>query len=201
MTRSPGRPPSAKSGVLRQRLIQRALDEFARVGFHGASIERIARKAGCNRALVYFYFKNKKGLFQAVLDEGVQLRRKEMAAQPASLAQALVFWFEQNAADPQRLRLLMQEELSQLSLPNPGRTAYMEAQLAGVRAFQAAGLLRSDLDPRHLLTIILALTSFPAVFPGIARASLAAPDAQALAKEWSSALTSVAALLAPQDAH
>jgi len=33
--------------------------EFARSGFNGAGIERIAAEAQCNRALVYFYFKNK----------------------------------------------------------------------------------------------------------------------------------------------
>lgn len=197
MVRRPGRPSNTKSGAFRRRIVERAVDEFARAGFHGASIERIAKKARCNRALVYFYFKDKKTLFQAALDEGVRMRVESMTAQPASLKDALIFWFEGNRAEPRRLRLLMQEELSQLSLPNLGRAAYLNAQLNAVKAFQAAGLLRSDLDPRHLLTIILALTSFPAVFPRIAEVSLDAPDAAALAKEWAQALAMIAKLLAP----
>lgn len=40
---------------------------FARRGFHGASMEEIAREAGCAPATLYGYFKGKRQLFQQLL--------------------------------------------------------------------------------------------------------------------------------------
>src|SRR5688572_28363211 len=166
MSRARGRPAGTDAGLMRKRIVEAAAEEFAKSGFTGARIENVAREAGCNRALVYFYFKDKAGLFQAALDAGAEERTKQMAAQPQSLAEALTYWFRRNLADPRRLRLVMQEALSPETLPSQpsGRAAYLEQHLAAVKAFQARGLLRGDVEPRHLLTAILALTSFPAVF-------------------------------------
>ena len=199
MVRSRGRPSGAEAGQLRARIVEAAAKEFASVGFRGARIERVAQEAGCNRALVYFYFKDKTGLFQAVLDEAAEYRTQQMAGQPRSLAEGMIYWFRRNLAEPQRIRLIMQEALAEdpaAPIP-PRRIDYLGRQLAVVKAFQAAGLLRGDMDPRHLLTVILALTSFPASFPRVAAVSLDAPDEAALAEQWSDCLARMAALLAP----
>jgi AcrR family transcriptional regulator len=185
---------------MKQRIVEAAADEFARVGYEGARIERIAAAAGCNRSLVYFYFGGKAGLFEAALEEGAEHREDQMAGQPASLAEGLVYWFRRNWAEPRRIRLVMQEALAP-PLPGApaGREAYFQRQLDVVKAFQAAGLLRADLDPRHLLTAFLALTSFPAAFPRVASASLGAADEEELVDQWSACLAVLAALLAPPE--
>ena len=201
MVRSRGRPSGAEAGQLRARILDAAAREFAEVGFRGARIERIARDAGCNRALVYFYFKDKVGLFQAVLDDAAEYRAGQMAAQPRTLAEGMIYWFRRNMAEPRRIRLIMQEALAEdpdTPIP-PRRIDYLGRQLDVVKAFQAAGLLRADMDPHHLLTIILALTSFPASFPRVAAVSLDAPDEAALAEQWSDCLARMAALLAPPE--
>jgi len=43
--------------------------EFAREGVAGARTDAIAHSAGVNKALLYYYFKDKEALYQAVLDE------------------------------------------------------------------------------------------------------------------------------------
>jgi AcrR family transcriptional regulator len=54
----------------KQFIIEAARRTFAREGFHGASIEKIATEAGLKSpSLVYWYFKDKKGLFQAVMED------------------------------------------------------------------------------------------------------------------------------------
>jgi AcrR family transcriptional regulator len=199
MVRPRGRPSGADAGQLRARIVEAAAKEFAGVGFKGARIERIAQGAGCNRAMVYFYFKDKAGLFQAVLDEAAEYRTQQMAGQPRTLAEGMIYWFRRNLAEPRRIRLIMQEALAEdpdSPIP-PRRIDYLGRQLEVVKAFQAAGLLRADMDPRHLLTIILALTSFPASFPRVAAVSLGAADEAALAESWSACLAQVADLLAP----
>jgi TetR/AcrR family transcriptional regulator len=53
----------------RAAILQAAVREFAREGVAGARTDAIARSAGVNKALLYYYFKDKEGLYQAVLDE------------------------------------------------------------------------------------------------------------------------------------
>jgi len=59
-----GRPEQSRAAIL-----QAAVREFAREGVAGARTDAIARSAGVNKALLYYYFKDKESLYQAVLDE------------------------------------------------------------------------------------------------------------------------------------
>ncbi len=47
-------------------IAQAALAEFAKYGFAGARTDRIARRAGLNKQLIYYYFGSKAKLFEAV---------------------------------------------------------------------------------------------------------------------------------------
>src|SRR5262250_2632785 len=59
-----GQPELSRAAILKA-----AVREFAREGVAGARTEAIARSAGVNKALLYYYFKDKEALYQAVLDE------------------------------------------------------------------------------------------------------------------------------------
>src|SRR2546427_6432132 len=61
---SRGRPEESRAAILRA-----AVGEFAREGVSGARTDAIARSAGVNKALLYYYFKDKDALYQAVLDQ------------------------------------------------------------------------------------------------------------------------------------
>lgn len=52
----------------RQYILDAALDEFSISGFEGATVERIARKAGITKAGLYAHFTSKEALFEALLD-------------------------------------------------------------------------------------------------------------------------------------
>ena len=60
---SRGRPEQSRSAIL-----QAAVREFSREGVAGARIDAIARSARVNKALLYYYFKDKEALYSAVLD-------------------------------------------------------------------------------------------------------------------------------------
>lgn len=62
-TRKPGKESGTRSAILRT-----ALEEFAAEGFAGARTEAIAKAAGVNIALLFYYFKNKEQLYGAVLE-------------------------------------------------------------------------------------------------------------------------------------
>jgi TetR/AcrR family transcriptional regulator len=53
----------------RAAILKAAVGEFAREGVAGARTDAIAQSAGVNKALLYYYFKDKEALYQAVLDE------------------------------------------------------------------------------------------------------------------------------------
>src|SRR5215468_8464392 len=60
---SRGKPEESRAAIL-----QAAIREFAREGVAGARTDAIARAARVNKALLYYYFKDKDALYSAVLD-------------------------------------------------------------------------------------------------------------------------------------
>ena len=63
---SRGRAEQSRAAIL-----QAAVREFSREGVAGARIDAIARRAHVNKALLYYYFKDKEALYSAVLDQAV----------------------------------------------------------------------------------------------------------------------------------
>src|ERR1700757_1024219 len=61
---SRGQPEESRAAILHA-----AAKEFAEHGIAGARTDAIAREAGVNKALLYYYFKDKETLYGAVLDE------------------------------------------------------------------------------------------------------------------------------------
>ena len=59
-----GRPEESRAAIL-----QAAVGEFSREGVAGARTDAIARSARVNKALLYYYFKDKEALYGAVLDQ------------------------------------------------------------------------------------------------------------------------------------
>jgi TetR/AcrR family transcriptional regulator len=62
--RGPGRP---KEPEKRERLIRIARQIFAETGYAGTSLTRIALAAGLSKPALFHHFKNKDGLYEAVL--------------------------------------------------------------------------------------------------------------------------------------
>src|SRR5277367_3878848 len=60
---SRGQPEESRAAIL-----QAAAKEFSELGIAGARTDAIAREARVNKALLYYYFKDKETLYAAVLD-------------------------------------------------------------------------------------------------------------------------------------
>lgn len=65
------RPRKGTRGDTRGRILQAAIDEFARRGYDAAGVDRIARRARVNKALIYYYFSNKLGLYREILHQAL----------------------------------------------------------------------------------------------------------------------------------
>jgi len=53
-----------------EKILQAALELFAKEGFHATSTSKVAKHAGVSEGLIFRHFTNKEGLLQAILDEG-----------------------------------------------------------------------------------------------------------------------------------
>ncbi len=68
---SRGRPEETRTAIL-----QAAVREFAREGIAGARTDAIARAAKVNKALLYYYYRDKDALYGAALDHVFQERNE-----------------------------------------------------------------------------------------------------------------------------
>jgi TetR/AcrR family transcriptional regulator len=70
-----GEPEKTRAAILRA-----AVHEFASEGVAGARTDEIARAAGVNKALLYYYFKDKEALYGAVVDSIFEGMRDRLVA-------------------------------------------------------------------------------------------------------------------------
>src|SRR6202166_3076393 len=124
--RSPGRAgarrPSPRLGTRgqpeesRAAILKAAVAEFAEHGIAGARTDTIARAAHVNKALLYYYFKDKDSLYEAVLDHvfgGLRDRIMpvlETTAPPRKkMLEYVGAYFDYIAANPQFPRVVQAE--------------------------------------------------------------------------------------------
>src|SRR6202162_2177880 len=63
----------------RKRLLAAARSVFARSGFHGASVEEIASKAGFSTGALYSNFNGKEDLFLVLMEREIDEHAREIA--------------------------------------------------------------------------------------------------------------------------
>ena len=55
-----------------EKILRIARLEFANNGLEGARVDRIAENAGVNKAMIYYHFRSKDDLYQAVINEHME---------------------------------------------------------------------------------------------------------------------------------
>jgi AcrR family transcriptional regulator len=157
----------------KENILQAAIAEFAGAGFGGARVDRIAEQAGANKRMIYHYFGNKEGLYQAVfLTLYSEIREHEMSIDldPQTpidtLVDLAVRTFDFFVGRPEFIRILNNENLLKArSAEGPGnqrnQTASLIARIDEVlRAGEARGEVRSGIDAIQLYVSIAALGYF-----------------------------------------
>lgn len=158
----------------RHRILDAALKEFARCGFAGARVDAIARRAGANKRMLYHYFRDKGGLFRAVLRYKMNDRMTRVEAQAADhdVASSLSLWFRQNCVDADWVRLLAWESLQTAKdkVPDEKERRHMARRAATlIKQKQRAGRLRDDVPANYLQLAKVSLSMFPLALPQVAR--------------------------------
>ncbi|MGA2902452.1 MAG: TetR/AcrR family transcriptional regulator [Candidatus Korobacteraceae bacterium] len=103
----------------RHAILQAALVEFAQEGLAGARMDAIAEAAGVNKALLYYYFRDKESLYGAVLDRFfARLLERVMAVcdRPGTAGERFLSYarahFDSIAESPYYARIFMGELMS-----------------------------------------------------------------------------------------
>jgi TetR/AcrR family transcriptional regulator len=171
--RAPGRPTGDKPDQ-REALLDAAKLVFSQDGYTAASLRRIAQLAQVTPALPAYYFGDKAGLLEAVIDLRVAplvqaLHAAVVAAGAAPLAQleAFVHAYTATAArNPWLPQLIVREVLNEQGALRDTFARRFAGGLAGmlraaIERGQAEGRLRRDLEPRALAMSLISLCLFP----------------------------------------
>jgi AcrR family transcriptional regulator len=159
--------PSARGEATRADLIAAARRLFGRRGFDGTSIRAITREAGANLGAVTYHFGSKRGLYGAVLEQGLRPiaeRVRAAAASPGSALERMLrvveAYFEHFEANPDLPHLLLQEVAAGKQPP----TVVLDI-VRGVKEtiarLQIEGAAEGSVRPGHPVLTALSVVSQP----------------------------------------
>lgn len=157
----------------RARLLAAAKEEFARFGLMGARVDLIARRADVNKQLIYYHFRDKDGLYAAVLEEiyrDIRLRERQLdlgALNPEAAMRRLVeFTFDYVAANPAFVALLTDENVhGGVHLQNSEVLADLRSPFVGLIAETlergaTKGVFRAGVDPAQFYISLAGMSFF-----------------------------------------
>ncbi len=137
---------SERAAESRARILDAALKEFSAHGLAGARTESIARLAGVNKALLYYYFESKENLYLAALEAiGARMRDVTLATlqRPCSAGErvlrASLNHFDRILSQTD-FQSLMQQEMMRLHNGEPGAMSVIVEHVFApmIRAYQSA---------------------------------------------------------------
>lgn len=173
--RKPRRSPAAGERQrdperTKARILEAAKAEFGAKGFAAARVGDIADRAGINKQLISYYFGGKEGLYEELTTESLR-RNVSITDHDQPLAEVAKGFIEGNTADPDLARMFLWENFTDAAedTEDGAGREFLRGQVEYMRARQAAGDFPADLDPGHLLLILISAASAPLAFPQVAR--------------------------------
>ncbi len=175
---SRGRPEESRAAILTA-----AMAEFANQGIAGARTDSIAEAAGVNKALLYYYFEDKEGLYRACLENvfnSLMERVRPGLNAPGNALDKLVRYavthFDYIAEAPFKSRLV-QGELMRASVGKSPHIQYLGEKYfrkftEQLMVVMTEGIRRGEIrqvDPMNTLVSLMGLVVFYFVSTPVAR--------------------------------
>ena len=153
------------------KLLEAALEEFARYGIAGARVDRIAAKAGCNKAMIYAYFGSKEGLFDELLKIQIDRMIEAVPITPEDLPGYAGRLFDSYVRQPELLRLAAYHRLENgfEAVPKAEAEAYRHKVEAVAKA-QMEGKVSAAFDASDLLDLVVHMSIIGFTTPNGTRA-------------------------------
>ncbi|CAM3929258.1 TetR/AcrR family transcriptional regulator [Bordetella muralis] len=167
-----GRPKLAPSNQkTKTAILKAAVKVFSRHGYDAGSIEKVTKEAKTVDRMIYYYFGNKLGLYNAALEE---MYRRMGVAESAietdlddpkkAIAKTIRFVFDYYASHPELIVLLNDENMHKGRHLAKSRPAQVDGAVSPIMARiqtivaegQRLGLFRRSVKARHIYLMILA---------------------------------------------
>jgi AcrR family transcriptional regulator len=142
----------------KRRILDAATAEFAAHGIAGARVDRIAAAAGANKSLIYAYFGNKDGLFDAVFDAAVTSHIDQVPIDVDDLPGYAARLYDFRIASPELMRLVDWDRLERdgIGAKSEVAQAAWAHKIKAIARAQKEGKLPSTLTADALLDFVLA---------------------------------------------
>lgn len=182
------RPKKERNAVeTKRRILEAAQHEFAAKGFDGARLGTIARAAEVQQALIHHYFHDKEGLHAEVVRSGLALitegvgeliarmdapspdapaNKKKKTSEVETLAAAFVDLLLRFFARNESFLSILRHE-ARRGRDGAGKIVQdivgpiFEGIVARLDAMREQGIVKKDVDARHLVLSSIAMVAFP----------------------------------------
>ena len=149
-----------------QDILAVATEEFATNGLSGARVDQIAEKTRTSKRMIYYYFKGKEGLYQAVLEKAymdiraLEEKAKLLDMEPrAAMRKLIELTFDYDETHPLFISLVSVENihrarhLTNLQSIRDTNASVIRTLATILERGKKEGVFRGDLDPVdvHLL--------------------------------------------------
>jgi TetR/AcrR family transcriptional regulator len=145
--------PTAAAPGAKDRILEAAARLFAAHGYAATSVAQIADAADANRALLYYYFKDKRDLYWAIMERGLELvidligRASRAPGTPWERLQWFVQqYYELLMSHSDVARMILREMSGIGEHPRLPVERHLRQVIAGMRAIIADGLEHGDLQ-------------------------------------------------------
>lgn len=168
-----GQKATRDAVATRARILNAASKEFAKKGLKGTRVEAIAKRARCNKALIYHYFGNKEALFSTVLEQNYEAirsaeRQLELAHREpvAAMRELIGFSFDYVSAHPEFISLINDENMhGGVHVAHSAKARDLNSPLVSMidtilERGQGEGKFRSGVDPVQLYISIASICYF-----------------------------------------
>jgi len=137
-----------------EKIVQAALQLFAKEGYHATSTSKVAKAAGVSEGLIFRHFGNKEGLLQAILKEGEERFKLLMVdilmeSDPKELVRKAITMTQR--VDPADYNFWKLQFKLKWELEISGEKKMEPLKLALTNAFQKLGYESPELEANLLL--------------------------------------------------
>ncbi len=167
----PRRSREAGDQGARTRLLEAATALFAERGYAGTSVGEIVARAGVTKPVLYYYFRNKEGIFQAILEEAARLQEEiieEVLGSSGHVLERLELLLDRVYRGVSEHPDLMRTIHSLTFVPPQASPAFdlgpmHRAMVEAIKAVYSHALSRGEVaerDPEEVAYLVLSVLSF-----------------------------------------
>jgi AcrR family transcriptional regulator len=156
-----GRMRTRDPETKRRQLLEAALAEFAAYGVAGARVDRLAKRAGISAGLVYSFYENKEGLFEAVYDHIVEQTVSSIPIDADDLPEYAGRLFDGGNGHPEVMRFVAWYELErgETAGKRASTAAAMKEKVEAIAEAQRRGVVSSRFSAPETLALVLNLAN------------------------------------------